>query len=152
MSVSLSGIQAIPDQQETVDHVIESPLIEYFKHLLDQPSTPEPMTAKDRTSEDSTLRSITSAAKDNVFVPASTAPMTIEDYIRLTSLFSLKMTQKKTAVAVLSPITIKLLAASVIVIGFFVGILFYLLRKSFQKMYDVEQPPVQMSKLVETRH
>nr|ACE75073.1 hypothetical protein GFP_L7_0150 [Glyptapanteles flavicoxis] len=47
--LSVSWIQAIPDGQETVEHGIESSLIEYLKHLLDQPSTPEPMTAKDRT-------------------------------------------------------------------------------------------------------
>ncbi|CAD6241234.1 GSCOCT00013037001.2-RA-CDS [Cotesia congregata] len=149
--LSISWIQAMPSEPETVEDGRVSSLFLYIKNYFTQQSTPLPMTAKDRTLDNSTSRLITSAQEDRSSVAASPAPLSIDDQLRIMKLFSpffrLKMTQEEQAVAVLSPVVIMLLIALILAAVFFIVVALYQ-RKSSEKRHDVEQLPIKMSELV----
>ncbi len=142
----------MPDGKKTVEESRESLFSTYIERWFTHKSTQSPMTAEDRSSEVSRSRSIKSAEEDRLTVAAVPTTMTTEDqsgfikFLPIVLLF--KTTREKMANVDFTPMTVMLLVALVLVVVYIFVISFYLLRDSFQKRYDVTQPPIQICKLV----
>lgn len=142
----------MPDGKKTVEEGRESLFFTYVERLFTQKSTPSPMTAEDRSSKVSTSRSIRSAEEDRFTAAAVPGTMTTKDqsgFIKFLPIVLLFRTaREKMADVDLTPMTILLLVAFVLIVVYIFVISSYLLRKTSQKRYDVKQPPIQLCKLV----